>query len=97
MRIWNGILREDSPLKIRTSTKWKQHWSMLEFMAKDFCAFRAFMGCRLLDCMNGDLTLEDRAKIRDIAIGHTTPTHIKKDADIQRPARMSGELFDLPR
>ena len=78
MRIWNGILREDSPLKIRMSTEWKQRKSMLEFMAKDFCAFKAFMGFRLLDCMIGDLSLEDRAKLRGIALGHTSPTHIER-------------------
>jgi hypothetical protein len=50
-----------------------------------------------METMLGESNYDEREQLRKIALGHTSQTHIEKDADIQRPARMSGELFGLPR
>lgn len=94
MRKWNKRL-QDGLMSEQAYNDWYRRW-MLDWMANDFKAFKAFLNGRMIETMLGDLSIDDRAKLRDLAIGHTKSSIIEKDADIQRPARMSGELFDLP-
>jgi hypothetical protein len=89
---WNKILHPD--WRQRAAENWCYR-SPIEWMAYDYQTFKAYMEGRLLETMIGDLNYDEREQLRKIALGHTSPTHIKKDADIQRPARMSGELFDV--
>jgi hypothetical protein len=92
---WNEILHPDWRQRATYRSPWGYR-SPIEWMAYDYRAFKAYMEGRLLETMLGDLNYDEREQLRKIALGHTSPTHIEKDADIQRPARMSGELFDLP-
>lgn len=94
MRKLNEILHPD--WRQRAAEDWC-YQSPVEWMASDYQTFKAYMNGRLLETMLGDLNYDEREQLRKIALGHTSPTHIEKDADIQRPVRMRGELFDLPR
>jgi hypothetical protein len=91
MRTWNELLQKGVQNGV-----WNR--IILEKMATDYKSFKSYLESgRLLDTFIDNLTIEERQKLRGIAIGHKTPRIIEKDADIPRPSRMSGELFDLPR